>query len=513
MTRRQPTKTRPDTEAEAQAEAARRAEAQARAVARWKADVRRSEFCLRTFMRLYSPHLEHETPLGEIADVCDLAMRKPVLVLAEGPARHTKTTLFLHHLARRIKFRPNELNTYTTYANALAQRKSRLCREICARAGVWVGGVKKRRDEFDASRSVSFWQTTEGGGLVAGGRRGQYTGEGYGTMLLDDLIKNREEAESPEVCNSIFEDTFQGTLFNRLDPEGSMFVTHQPWNDADPIARISEWAEKEGIEIIRITIPAIRNPEYDTKRDRIIGGEAIWPEHWPIDKLIRIARIMGPYNFESQYQCNRTARGSRPFKVDPVQYETPREDNVRLAISCDPGLEEDRKADESAVIEAVVYWVMDDSGVTLPAIDILNVEERNEETPEMLDNLEYLQTRVHPGAVCLLETVAAFKILTQVAPRLNRALDITRVSPTGSKFLRALPVADAVADGRIRIRKGAPWAGLLCRRLKAFTGREGGKDGLVDALSQLYDYAERVMQGGTGKALTGESREMSDSPF
>jgi predicted phage terminase large subunit-like protein len=490
-----------------------------RAEARDRLEDLDTEHDVRAFMKRHSPDFERPDHLGELCEALDLSMRKPCFILVEAAPRHGKTEVLMHHMARHIKFRPRENVIYCSYASQLALRKSRRTRALAARAGALVTAEGTRGfDQLDPSKAVSYWQTAEGGAFMAGGRGGAYVGDGAKLIVMDDLYKNRVEAESEKISDSVFEDLFQGTLYTRLEPGGSIVSNHQPWNDRDINARLRAWARETGIELIEVRLPAVRKPRYDS-RGRLVGGKVLWEKRWPLPELAKIQGTIGDYNFESQYQCNRVPKGARVFKVaECVRYTTPRRDHVVPAASCDPGIEKDVKRDPSAFI--VGHGYLDSRGST--CIDLLLAHEVNIEIPETVDELEAINKQ-HSVARILIEEVSGFKSVSQIARRLDAErrrrveveaqLPLQSVVPVGSKWIRALPTATAIKQGRIRVPAGAPWVEALEKQLRNFTGKPGGQDNLVDALTQLYDWFELRLRSLRSRGRHGGETEMGSPSF
>jgi len=467
---------------------------------------REGEYNIRAYMERVSPTYEDPVHMSQVCDALDLSMREPVFCLIEAPPRHWKTETLLHGIARHLEYRPTHQVAYASYASALALRKSRRTRDIAAAAGLWVGREKQLGSKFDPSQSVAFWQTAEGGGLVSGGRGGAYVGEGFQKMVVDDPFKNREEAESHVVQEKVWE-MFQGTLFTRLEPGGSMFVTHQPWNREDLIARIKRWAKQKGVNVrvIVITLPAVRNPVYDDNQ-QLIGGEPLAPQRYSLKALADICSVVGPYNWLSQYMCERVKPGKKIFPELKRYVDAYRDGGVPF-ISCDPGIsanekEEARKStpDPTGI---VVGWCWVDRKGRLN-VNIVWAIQVWLESIDLLNYLEELQRDVYDGAPVLLEEVSAFKILDQVARRLNPDLDLVACIPKGSKAIRSQPTAAAARAGLVRAPIEGDWLagedGFL-REIRDFDGRPGGRDNRVDALVQLFDFAEDEL-GATATAAS-----------
>lgn len=492
-----------------------------RALARYSALVDLAEYDLGAFIELHCPKYDRPDHLAPLLEALDRSMREPVFACVEGPPQHGKTETFVAGIARRFRYRHDQQIAYCAYGASLALRKSRRCRELAAISGVGTGDERIiRKNRFDAAAALSFWQTGDGGSFVAGGRGGGFTGDGYDLVLTDDLLKNREEAESPIIQEKAME-VIRSTFGNRIRPRGSMFVTNQPWNDLDPIAQLkSEKVGPDGQAWEIISMPAVAFAEYD-EHDNLIGGVPLWPARYSLRDLAKIKHRVGSYNWHSQYTLERRPRGKTVFGSDPARFEHPVVDGAVIIISVDPGIEDNKLRDSSGIVVGSVYrragpyhsW---DEPQFDTWIDVLLAEDEWRDWPDLLDYLEMLQTVVFRGAPILLEEVSAFKALSSVASRLNRKLQIYPVTPHGNKLLRAQPSGKAWAAGHIRLPFGGlydgAWVPDFLREAKRFTGRAGGKDNRVDALTQLFDYAEVALASLEG-GESGDELSMASSPY
>ncbi|MCV5736720.1 hypothetical protein OFN56_32960, partial [Escherichia coli] len=73
-------------------------------------------------------------------------------------------------------------------------------------------------------KAVEEWETSIGGGLRAVGVGSGVTGFGGDLIMLDDPIKNREEAESETYREKIWE-WFNDDLYTRLEPNAAIILT------------------------------------------------------------------------------------------------------------------------------------------------------------------------------------------------------------------------------------------------------------------------------------------------
>lgn len=491
-------------------------EAHLRALARRSADEDLAEHDLGLFIELHTPAFGDPEHVQPLLDALDRSMSEPVFALVEIPPRHTKTWTFLHHLVRYMRYRKAAPVAYCSYSSPLALRKSRQARELAGRVGMWADDAKVvSRNRFDPASAVSYWQTIDGASFTAGGRGGAFVGDGYMQVLYDDPFKNRKEAESPKIQENAIE-TWRG-LATRIEPGGSGFVSHQAWNDSDPIAVLKgEMGTPDAQEWELISLPAVIDAVYDEKTGRLVGGTPLWPARWSLEALAKTKHRVGDYNWYSQYTNDRMPPGTQVFR-DPARYFLPQMNGAVIIISCDPGIEDDKTKDSSGIVvgccyrRQTPYHTKENPDLEL-WIDVLFAVDQWRDTPDLLDYLETLQTVDYRGAPILLEEVSAFKALSQMAGRLNRNLGLYPVTPKGNKLLRSRPTAKAWNNGRIRVPVDAPWVVDFLRECKRFTGKAGGQDNRVDALTQLFDYAEYAL-GAIASAESGGESEMASSPF
>jgi len=140
--------------------------------------------------------------------------------------------------------------------------------------------------------------TTAGGGLTAAGIGGPITGRGADLMLIDDYIKNHEEALSMAGHKKVFE-WFKSTAYTRLEPGGSLVILATRWDYKDLIARLQTDLPHENWTVINLPMYA----EVNDPLGRDIG-EVLWPERYPLEACQRIEKTLGTYWFAAQCQQN-----------------------------------------------------------------------------------------------------------------------------------------------------------------------------------------------------------------
>src|SRR5690606_32526259 len=149
-----------------------------------------------------------------------------VFATCSVPPRHGKTETILHLLVAYLLRYPHKTVAFVTYSHEQARRKSLRALQIARALGLKLGSSTASRDQADrASSTASYWQTREGGGFIAVGRNGALTGQGIDVLVIDDPLKNREEAESQIIRDKVW-DFFTDTAYLRLEPGASMLIVH-----------------------------------------------------------------------------------------------------------------------------------------------------------------------------------------------------------------------------------------------------------------------------------------------
>lgn len=177
------------------------------------------------------------------------------------------------------------------------------------------------------NKSAESWGlTSETGGYVAAGVGGGITGKGATVLLIDDPVKNAEEADSATIRESIKE-WYGSTAYTRLAPGGGVLVIQTSWHDDDLAGWLQSTmhadAEADQFEVVKYPAIAEADEWLDTATDEIVRttpdepplssaglvplrkkGDALHPERYDIIKLNRIKKTLTPRFWSALYQQN-----------------------------------------------------------------------------------------------------------------------------------------------------------------------------------------------------------------
>jgi predicted phage terminase large subunit-like protein len=193
-----------------------------------------------------------------------------------------------------------------SYGADLAMDFGREVRNIMASedfAGVFPG-IGLRQD----SKAAQRWNTNRGGQYIAAGVCGPITGRGADILLIDDPVKDREEADS-EIRRERVWDWYTSTAYTRLMPGGSIILIQTRWHEDDLAGRLLEAQKNGGDRWEILNFPAIDKQ-----------GEALWPDWYDAERLAQVKQVIGARDWDSLYQQNPMPEDGTYFKKDWIQY-------------------------------------------------------------------------------------------------------------------------------------------------------------------------------------------------
>jgi predicted phage terminase large subunit-like protein len=149
----------------------------------------------------------------------------------------------------------------------------------------------------DRSAARNRWDISgHRGGMATAGVGGPITGKGAEVLIIDDPVKNAEQANSPTYRDKAKE-WYNSTAYTRLTPTGKVILIQTRWHEDD----LGGWILNESNDDWKIIdLPAIATEDNDALGRK--PGEALWPEMWPLTKLQQNKKQLGEYWFSAMYQ-------------------------------------------------------------------------------------------------------------------------------------------------------------------------------------------------------------------
>jgi predicted phage terminase large subunit-like protein len=412
---------------------------------------------------------------------------KSTYLIITMPFRHGKSEIASRHAPAWVMGRLPDLEQIEAcHTQSLADRFSRDVAGVVEsdRYKLLFPGVGFAKDN-NAARTRGF--EGHSGSMLFLGRGG--AGGGYGASFLgiDDLIKNREEAESATVRDRAWE-VFQSDLMTRLAPAHLVVVTSTRWHVDDVVGRIKCRLDPEH-EAYDPDFPPFKEILFPAL---LPGGGYLWPERFSPEWYKRMCAVLGPYGVASLFQGEPTLRGGNMFEVGKVRvvdgFEPEFPGVVWVRFWDLASTEKERaKADPDYTVGAKV-------GVSVRSWVDVRSGDRVEEVTCLVDDVRWCQAEAPardrlirdtaeadgPAVHQYVESVAGYKdAVTTLRKALAGKALVHGVGVHSDKVARAAMMEPLVSAGRFVFRRGH-WNRRVLGSMAAFPA--GDHDDIEDAL-------------------------------
>lgn len=433
--------------------------------------------------------------------------------------------------------RPKTRIIQTGYSKDIALYHSRLARRIAndpIYAELWPEMFAKNVHESDAA---NYWENSAGGVYYAAGFQGGITGRGADIGIIDDPIKNREEANSKKIRDKVFAE-YKATLYTRISVNGAIILVMTRWHPDDLAGRLlnemreggEQWdilslpalsyeipkAEFDadtfaGFDISGDTVTHLESHRYDPPKELLLKyGKPLWPQRWSVPDLLRVKAVLGT-DWDALYQQQPRITGGAIFRLEWLthcRFEVdPPSDSYR-AVSRVISWDTAEKCEEQ---NAFSSWSV---GELMPEYraNLVENDQGKWEFVDLLGQIIYQAKRWNKDGKLeriLIEDkssgTALIQALIRQAPEWMRKL-IMPVQPKGDKVQRANQAATWVQLGCVWLpkpNKSLPWLYEFEDDFANFPA-VAYKD-RIDSYTQLIWYWENILARGQGIQLVRDA--------
>ena len=401
---------------------------------------------------------------------CAAGVEKRLLISV--PPRHGKSALCSHAFpAWYLGIHPDNRVLLGSYEADFAASWGRKCRDTIHDYGPPLFGVKLRQDTFAGNR----WNIEKHiGGMDTAGVGGAFMGKGGNLIIIDDPVKNAQEAMSQVMRDATWM-WFESTVLTRLEPNGSIIIVMQRWHQDDLIGRILREMPDAGWREVRF--PAIAEEEDVLGR---APGEALFPERFPADRLLEVKQTKSSYWWSSQYQQRPSPPSGAVFLRENWRYYDRLPEMVELLFqSWDMAFK--GMADSNPVAGQV--WAK--AGPDYYLVDRVNRKMGFTDSLQAVRDMK----KNHPRSRAILvedkaNGPAVIDVLRREIP------GVIPITPEGGKIVRAHAVEPTQRAGNVFLpeKERHPWVKEFVEQCAEFPG--GVEDDDVDAFTQAINWAE-----------------------
>ena len=379
-----------------------------------------------------------------------------------------------------------------SYAADFAETWGRKARDSVAENELSLG-IRVRDDLNRASE----WELATGGGMMTAGVGGPFTGRGFDLIIIDDPLKNRQEANSPTVRRHLWE-WWRSTARTRLRPSGSIIVVATRWHEEDLIGKLMEaMTDGEGDfpedRWEHIRLPALAEAGDPLARE---ADAPLWPGRYDADTLAATRLAVGPQEWAGLYQQRPAPIGGAVFRTQDFRYYRKDEEAETFALMNPEGTKHVPQAEchrfvtvdtATSLRERADYTVAATWAVTKDRdLLLLDLVRTRLETPDITPLVGQVYARWQPAYIGV-EGKAVFQVLRRAG------LPVRELKPDADKWTRAQPAAARLASGTVYFPAAAPWLPEFEDELVTFPN--GAHDDQVDCLA----YAALEVARGRGR--------------
>ena len=354
------------------------------------------------------------------------------------------------------------------------------------------------------NRSAESWGITgETGGYVAAGVGGGITGKGAHILVIDDPVKNAEEADSATTRDAIME-WFGSTAYTRLAPGGGVLLIMTSWHDsdlagqlqatmqADPeadqyetiryqaVAENDEYLDPTTNEIVRLEPASVLSTEGLTPLRK--KGDALHPARYDITKLNRIKKTLSPRFWSALYQQNPVPDDGTYFSREQFRRAgLPQKRNCNVYITWDFAISE--KTTNDYTVGAVGLQDYDD---VLHVADIIRF--KSGDGLFIVDAIIAAAKKwAQPSMRMGFEDGQIFRAIETLLKRRMREEKVyfpyEKLKPLTDKLVRARPLQGRMQQGMVSYNDAAEWFNTVQQEMLRFPA--GVHDDTVDAQAWL----------------------------
>lgn len=390
------------------------------------------------------------------------------------PPRHGKSLLATQMFpAWYLGRHPDRFVISSSYGQDLSDDFGRMVRDLISRPIHQVLFPTCRL--ADDAASMRRFNTLAGGSYYAVGRGGPITGRGAHLLVLDDLLKDREEAQSETVRRNLHE-WYAHVAYTRLQPGAAIVLIQTRWHEDDLAGRLLNDNANENWVVI--SLPAIAEVDESFRR----AGEPLWPEKFPLLDLQRIRHTIGSAAWASLYQQRPSAAEGAIFKRDWMRTYRDLPKFQKIIQSVDTAFKAGAENDYSVV----TTW-----GITENGYFLVSLWRGRVEFPELKRQVCSQAEQWKPHAILIEDRASGQSLIQEL--KLATRFPILPVKVDSDKRARAEAVTPLFEAGKIFVPESAPWHDTFVDELAAFPA--GTHDDIVDSTTQALNYLRAESSG------------------
>ncbi len=317
------------------------------------------------------------------------------------------------------------------------------------------------------SKAIGKFATNGEGGYISTGIGGAITGRGADLLIIDDPIKNRQDADSETIRNKIG-DWYSSVARTRLQPDASIIVIQTRWHKDDLVGRL---LQQGGWEVVNI--PAIREEK------------SVWEEHWSTSALQSIRHDIDPRDWWCLYQGIPMDPANQVFDQSMFHYWQELPVNPVYLMVVDPAFSKKKTSDYSCIMIACRS-----EGKTY-IVEYVNEKLAPDELISKILQLYVKWKPIYTGIEAYAAQAVIGHYLKEKASQSGITLHYEEIKQIGSKIDKIKRLLPPMRDSKLFWK---PFHAEIEKQLLAFP--QGDHDDVIDAMQMLYELGGATQQSG-----------------
>jgi len=302
-------------------------------------------------------------------------------------------------------------------------------------------------------------------------------------LVIDDPLKDRQEADSPTIRDTLWQWFTQVIASRLMDQSGRIMLIQTRWHQDDLVGRLTDpqnsyYDPGEAAEWKVIDLPALAMDKTDPLGRK--PGEALWPGRFGRNFLLGLQR-RDARGFSALYQGKPSPAGGTFFSAKWLQTYKPHElpGNLRCYAASDHAVSLEQYADKTCLMVVGLdpeenIWVLPDC-----VWRTMNAEQTVEAMLRMM--------KLHKPLFWWAERSHISK---SIGPFLRKRMletgtfcSLIEMQPIADKQTRAQSIQGRMSMGKLRFPERAPWWIAARDQLLKFPFDQ--HDDFVDTLSYV----------------------------
>lgn len=444
------------------------------------------------------------------------------------PPRHGKSMIASHNFpAWALGQYPEYEIIAASYGSSLPNKFSRQVRAFLRDKKYKLLFPETKLDP--TNENVEGWSTTKGGGYIPAGVGGGITGKGAHIFIVDDPIKDAEEADSETIRQNIW-DWWGSTAYTRLAPNAGVLVIQTRWHDDDLSGRMimqmreelreageikdmnleagmdETEAQERYDQMLReidqweiIDYPAIATQDEYLNRDGTVTDkpadegskflrfkdEALHPQRFDRTRLMKVKRTLQPRHWSALYQQNPVPDEGMFFTKNMIKLDLkPEFSRFPICMAWDLAVGQKQQNDFTVgTVGCLDYYDR------LIVLEVIRAKMNIHQTAEAILGLYDKYNRMVQGNPVI--GIEQGQLSLALGPHMDKVMDEQRLFPSfddtlkpiNDKIHRAGPLQGRMQQGKVVFAKDEPWVEDVQHELLRFPG--GVHDDIVDSLAWL----------------------------